>query len=367
LDLKIVKNLSDHNPKIVLVCPLDWGLGHASRDVIIIKKLLSNGFKVIIGADKAPLSFLRTEFPKLTFVKIPSVEIKYPKGKLMTLKMLFSIPQILYSIQKEHQLLKRIIASQNIDIVISDNRFGLWNKKVYSIFITHQLEIQLPKWMKFMNGFTNKINHWFIDKYDVCWVPDFPGNKNIAGVLSWPLKILKNTKYIGLLSRFDTNILIEKKYDILAVLSGPEPQRSIFEEILIEEFKKSNKKAIIVLGKPDFSATYTKNNIDFINHLESEQLGQLILATPMVISRSGYSSIMDYIVLKKNAILVPTPGQTEQEYLADSLKARGWFYSVKQNKFKLKNVSQKFRNFKVPELNTQNSLLENEIRKLLEI
>ena len=351
----------------VLVCPLDWGLGHASRDVIIIKELLHNGFKVIIGADKDSLAFLQTEFPELPFVKIPSVEIKYSKGKLMTLKMLLYIPKILYGIQKEHQQLKSLITSHNINIVISDNRFGLWNKKVYSIFITHQIEIQLPKWMRFMNGFVNRINHWFINKYDACWVPDFPGNKNVAGTLSVPLKMPKKTKYIGLLSRFDTKVIPEKKYDILAVLSGPEPQRSIFEEILIAEFRKNNSNALIILGKPDILASYTKNNIDFINHLESKQLGQLILATPVVISRSGYSSIMDYIKLKKNAILVPTPGQTEQEYLADSLKEKGWFYSVKQNEFNLKKSLQKYKDFQVPLFNNQNSLLENEIRKLIKI
>jgi len=355
---------SHKQKKNVLICPLDWGLGHASRDVIIIKKLLDNGFKVIIGADKAPLFFLQTEFPDLPFTRIPSTQIKYPKGKLMALKMLFSIPKILYGVFKEHKLLKKLVAKKPIDIVISDNRFGLWNKSIYSVFITHQLEIQMPEWMKLIKRFVNKINYWFIGKYDVCWVPDFPGKNNVAGALSQPAKIPGNCRYIGLLSRFNFENFYDKKYEILAILSGPEPQRSIFEEILIMEFKKNNSKALIVRGKPGISATYTENNIDFVNHLQTRQLERLILSAPYVISRSGYSSIMDYIKLNKNAILIPTPGQTEQEYLAKSLKEKKWFYSENQDKFSLKIALEECKNYQVPDFDIQYSLLENEIRKL---
>lgn len=332
---------------------------------MIIKKLLDNGFEVIIGADKAPLLFLQSEFPELSFIKIYSSEIKYPKGKLMALKMLFSILKILYSILKEHQHLKKILVEQPIDIVISDNRFGLWNKSVYSVFITHQLEIQIQKWTKLTKLIVNKVNYWFISKYAVCWVPDFPGNNNVAGALSHPAKMPENFRYIGLLSRFNFENYLDKKYEILAILSGPEPQRSIFEQILIDEFKKNNIKAIIIRGKPDISVTCSENNIDFINHLETDRLEQLILTTPFVISRSGYSSIMDYIKLKKNAILVPTPGQTEQEYLAKRLKKKHWFYYEKQDKFNLEESLKKSKNYQVPDFDIQNSLLENEIRQLL--
>ncbi len=349
----------------MLICPLDWGLGHASRDVFIIKRLINSGFKVILGADKAPLSFLRTEFPELPFIKIPSIEIKYSKGKLMVFKILFSTPKLFYGIFREHRLLKKIIASHAVDIVISDNRFGLWNKKLYSIFITHQLEIQTSGWMRLFKGLVNKINRWFINKYDLCWIPDLPGENNLGGELSHPKNLPANSCYIGLLSRFKRVKYQEKKYKILVILSGPEPQRSIFEEILIKELKKDNLKVIIVCGKPGISANYSENNIDFVNHLETDQLAQLIISTPIVISRSGYSSIMDYIKLNKKAILVATPGQTEQEYLAKNLKKRGLFYSVDQQKFNLKESLEQFKNYQSPNVNNNdNKLLENEIRNL---
>ncbi|OQY02299.1 MAG: hypothetical protein B6I20_07085 [Bacteroidetes bacterium 4572_117] len=352
------------NPKTVLVCPLNWGLGHASRDVVIIKQLLQNGFKVIIGTDKAPLSFLQSEFPKLPFIQLQSVEIKYPKGKQMALKMLFSLPKLLYGIFKEHQMLKKIISQHTIDIVISDNRFGLWNKNIYSVFVTHQLEIQLPKTIKFVKPLVNTINRWFIGNYNTCWIPDFPGI-NVAGLLSLPKKTPANCRFIGILSRFNPGNIQAKKYDILAILSGPEPQRSIFEQILIAEFKKNKSKALIIRGKPNISGSYSENNIGFVNHLATNILTQTILSTPIIVSRSGYSSIMDYLKLEKNAILVPTPGQTEQEYLAKKLKTKQWFYFQNQNEFSLKKSLEKCKNYHVPDIDIKEGLLENEIKKLL--
>jgi uncharacterized protein (TIGR00661 family) len=350
----------------VLICPLDWGLGHASRNVVIIKKLLANKFKVIIGADKAPLAFLRTEFPELHYIKIPSVRIKYPKGKHMAFKMLLSVPKLLSGIYKEHLELKKIISQQKIDAVISDNRFGLWNKKLYSVFISHQIEIQTPAYLSFVKPIINKINHWFINKYDICWIPDLPEEEKLAGSLSQISGKLRNTKYIGLLSRFQYNELNTKKYDIALILSGPEPQRSIFEQIMVHEIRKTGYKAIVVLGKPKEKNIFYEGNIEYVNHLKTNELQQLILSSELVISRSGYSSIMDYVRLRKNAILVPTPGQTEQEYLAKRLMKKKWFYSISQYGFDLKKAINDCAAYQVPDINISTDLLEIEIRNLRE-
>jgi len=350
----------------ILICPLDWGLGHASRDVVIIKKLLANNFKVIIGADKAPLAFLRTEFPELPYIKIPSAQIKYPKGKRMAFKMLLSVPKLLFGIYKEYLQLKKIIRQQKIDTVISDNRFGLWNKRVYSVFISHQIEIQTPAYLSFVKPIINKINHWFINKYDICWIPDVPEEEKLAGLLSQISGKLKNAKYIGLLSRFQFNRANIKKYDIALILSGPEPQRSVFEQIMVNEIRKTDYKAIVVLGKPNEKNTFIKGNVECVNHLETSELQQLIISSEFVISRSGYSSIMDYIRLRKNAILVPTPGQTEQEYLAKRLRKKQWFYSINQYGFDLKKAINDCAAYQVPNINFSTDLLEIEIRNLRE-
>ncbi len=337
--------------KKVLICPLNWGLGHATRDIPLISCFLKNNYKVIIGADKAPLKLLQKEFPDLEFIKIPAPEIKYSAKGNLVWKMFFSIPKLLWGIYKEHRLLKKIIKNHKIDIVISDNRYGLWNKNIHSIFITHQLEIQTPKSLQFLKRTINTINLWFIKQYNECWVPDIEGKQNIAGNLSHPQKTARNVRYIGLLSRFSQIKVpqIHHDYKILVVLSGPEPQRSILQNILQKQIIESNKKALFVLGKPDKTIRYSQKNIDFVSHLSGNQLAAYIKSTPYVISRAGYSSIMDYLYLKKKAILIPTPGQTEQEYLAALLLTKKWFYTSGQHRFNLKTALNECDKFIIPE------------------
>ncbi|MBN2755607.1 MAG: hypothetical protein JXR51_00435 [Bacteroidales bacterium] len=333
--------------KTVLVCPLDWGLGHASRDVSLINDLLSNNCKVIIGADNAPLFFLRKEFPELDYIKIPSVKIKYPEKASMFLQMFFLAPKIIFGIAKEHFSLKKILKTNKIDLVISDNRFGLWNKNVETVFITHQLRILMPENLKFLETFVFKINMFFIKKYNHCFIPDFEGESNLSGKLSHNLKLPLNAKFIGILSRFKidkkSEISENQKFEILAIISGPEPQRTIFENILISQIKKTNYKALIVRGKPLSKPKENIENIVFENHLSSEELQNLIVQTPVIISRSGYSTIMDLVSLNKKAILVPTPKQTEQEYLSEYLKSKNIFYTVSQKDFDLEKVIKKLK------------------------
>ncbi len=344
--------------KRVLVSPLNWGLGHASRDIEIINRLLEANFEVIIGANKAPLLFLQEHFPNLKSIVIPSPAIKYSKKGPMVLKMLTSSPKILWGIHKEHQFLKKIIKKHKIDIVISDNRYGLWNKNAHSIFITHQLWIKSPKKLCFFEPFINKINHRFINKYNECWVPDLEGENNLAGELSHPGKKPQNVKYIGILSRFKSeprkNLTgfekpdrFKAEYDILVILSGPEPQRTILEDILTQQISKTAYKTLIVQGNPGSESKSPFKNIQFLNHLETNKLKSLLLKTNIIICRSGYSSIMDLVTLKKSAILIPTPGQTEQEYLAVYLSNKNWFYTVSQNKFELEKAIEELRKTKI--------------------
>ncbi len=328
----------------VLVCPLDWGLGHASRDVEIISNYIKQGYEVIIAADKAPMLFLKQHFPNLKYVVMQGVSITYSKQLPFKLKMLLSLPKILYGIAKEHWELKKIIEKYKIDIVISDNRYGLWNKNVHSIFITHQIWIKVSK-IKIIEQLANYINHFFIKKFNECWIPDYKGSRSVAGELSNTKKIPENVKYIGILSRFKDNVKYYKQeldkslqaqnFDILAIISGPEPQRSVFENIIIKQVKTTGYKALILQGNPSRNQKHTNDNITLVNHIDSYNLRELINKTPIIICRSGYSSIMDLLVLKKKAIIIPTIGQTEQEYLAEYLSNKNLFYIYKQNNFKL--------------------------------
>lgn len=331
--------------KKVLICPLDWGLGHATRDVQLINRLIENSFEVIIATYGNSYNYLKSEYPELNIVQFPGLKIKYSNRKSQVIKIFFSIPKIIYWAIQEHYKLRQIIEKEYIDIVISDNRFGLWNRKTYNIFITHQLKVKFPGWLSRLEFIYKTMLKFILKRYNECWVPDYRDDQNLSGELSHFNHHFKNIYYIGLLSGFRIDEVVETKCDIdvLFLLSGPEPQRSIFEKIIHNQTKDAELNMVIVRG----TLLENKNNFSFAscNLLNTEQLLGIIKRSKLIICRSGYSSIMDLVTLNKQAILVPTPGQTEQEYLARYLKNRRMFYSVKQDDFNLyealKNVFEK--------------------------
>jgi len=318
--------------KRILVSPLDWGIGHASRCVPLIKSLLLNKFEVIIAANGRSELLLKLEFPELKYVKIEGYNISYPKNGNMIWSIFLQIPKIIKGITQEHKTLKKIVSEYKIDGVISDNRFGLWNKGIPSVFITHQLNIQ----SKYFSNFIRTINFYFINKYNECWVPDFEDNR-LSGDLSIRKSRKKNIKFIGALSRFLEKKL-DKKYDLCFIISGPEPQRTILEKIAINELKKKKEKTVIILGKPEDGEIKTIRNCEVFPHLDSVKLNNILNQSEVIISRSGYSTIMDLYKIGKKAIFIPTPGQTEQEYLAKNLKEKGICYFQSQSEFNLKQA-----------------------------
>ena len=323
------------NKKKILVCPLNWGLGHATRMVPIIYKLQNLDFDVLIGANGNSLEYLQKEFTGIKTVEFPAYSVRYSKRKSQLISMYFLLPKIIFWTIREHILLKKLIHNYNIDIVISDNRFGLWNKKIYSIFITHQLKVKFPGFFKLFEFVYTKLVKKIINKYNECWVPDFAGNKNLSGELSHRKSKPQNTHFIGPLSRFELMeyAIRNKIYDVLFILSGPEPQRTLFENIIIKQATESNLKCALVRGVD--KKHNIENGLIVFDTLNTSELIEILEKSKVVICRSGYSSIMDLIVLKKPAVLVPTPGQTEQEYLANYLNEKGLFYTMSQKAFNL--------------------------------
>ncbi len=337
--------------KRILICPLDWGLGHATRCIPIIRLLLDRGAEVIIAADNRPLELLKKEFPTLQFIAFKGYEINYSKSDSLILSMLFSIPKILRGIKNEHNELDKIIDEHHIDVVISDNRYGCWNKKVKSIFITHQLMVKTPFGEKLLH---NKIQN-FIKNFDECWIPDYEDENNLSGDLSHKYPIPSNAFFIGPLSRFVNRETPKIEYDILAVVSGPEPQRSVFERIVTEQIYQRNLKALIVYGLPNkMIKMEEKQNVKMVSHLLSKDLENSILKSKIIIARSGYSTIMDLASLGKKAIFIPTPGQTEQEYLAEYFKSKRISFFQNQKNFDLQmamSESEKYSGFNPPHVN----------------
>ncbi|MCX6290402.1 MAG: glycosyltransferase [Bacteroidetes bacterium] len=337
--------------KKILVAPLDWGLGHATRCIPIIQELLNQGEAVILAGEKNTESLLKKEFPMLEFIPLRGYRPSYSTVFPMWVMMMIQAPKFFFRIFLEHHELKKIIRRHQIDAVISDNRFGLWNPDIFSVFITHQVMIKCPPALRLMEPFLYFINSLFIKQYDECWIPD--DDKNLSGDLSHRHKLPSNAVYIGTLSRWKGKInhQREKKYEVIGIVSGPEPHRSSLEKLFTEQFR--NSKALIVGGKPgEKKETAIHENTTVVSHLDSRELLEAVLASNLVVCRAGYSGIMDMVAIGMDAVLVPTPGQTEQLYLADYLCKRKFFFSVRQEKFdfgqlKSKTQSHSVTNFPV--------------------
>ena len=320
--------------KRILVTPLDWGLGHATRCIPIIRELLNRHCIVFIAGNGDSLALLKHEFPGLHYCNMPGYHPVYSSGDSMVLKMIRQFPKFLNAISEEHREIESIIEANKIDVVISDNRYGCWSAKIPSIFITHQLNILMPKRFSWLSKVINSYNKQFIKKFTCCWIPDYPGDENsLSGKLSqvnW--KHDTGVIHIGPLSRFSPSRNVAAQYDVACILSGPEPQRSIFEDIAVSQLKRSALRYVIVRG---VLQTQEKKIPDAVPFLNSYDLQDVISKSSLVIARSGYSTIMDLAALHKNGIVVPTPGQTEQEYLADRWSERGVLYATTQNSFNL--------------------------------
>lgn len=312
----------------ILICPLNWGLGHATRCIPVIKQLIQEGHEVVIAADGYPLHLLRETFSEIRFIESTSYKIRYSAGKSQLTAMFKSIPKILIGTIKEHYWLKQLNKQEQFDQIISDNRFGLWNKNIHSIYITHQLMIKMPLVLKFMEPLVWLGHRFFIHRYNECWVPDDAGENNLSGDLSHRYTLPRNVRFIGPLSRFsalNTRTTNLKSYDTVILISGPEPQRTLFEKQMIERFSPSTKEVLIVQGLPGQITTQAvSDSLKRIPHLTTEVMAFYLLQAKIIICRSGYSTIMDLVALGclDKAILIPTPGQTEQEYLAHYLYKR---------------------------------------------
>ncbi len=326
-------NNTNNKPRI-LIAPLDWGLGHATRCIPIINKLLILNCEVVIAAEGPIKKLLQQEYPHLLYLDLRGYRITYSRKKFwLPLKMLFQVPKIFFSIYKEQRWLKKAIRLHTIDVVLSDNRFGMYCSLVPCLYITHQLSIKTN--YTFTSWLVQKFHYYFINKYKECWVPDFEEGFSLAGDLSHPKKLPTTpVKYLGPLSRFKKEET-EAVYSIAIILSGPEPQRTIFENLIINDLKRFEENVILVRGIPEggLSIEHSINSLTIHNHLPSAELGRVIQQADLIISRCGYSTVMDLIKLQKKAILVPTPGQTEQEYLANYLREQQNFYCVPQEEF----------------------------------
>lgn len=323
--------------KNILVAPLNWGLGHATRCIPIIKAMQQHGFRVIVASDGSALTLLQKEFPELLALELPSYEIAYAKkGEHFKWKLIKNSPKTIAAILEEKKIVKRWIQEYELSGILSDNRLGVYSKKIPSVFMTHQLNVLSGKttWL------SSKLHQFFIRKFTECWIPDYEHKPNLTGKLGHIQSNSFQLQYLGIISRFQHKPL-PIVYDLLIVLSGPEPQRTLLEEKLRQEIKRFTGKVLMVCGVVESEQRVTVDNENLIyNYMTSDQLEVALLQSEKILCRSGYTTVMDVIQLGKKAFFIPTPGQFEQEYLAKRLKRNGYFPYEKQEDFRIEQLSQ---------------------------
>ena len=341
------------------MAPLNWGLGHAARCIPIIDALQKYGFQPVLAGDGMSLHLLRQEYPSLAFYELPSTSVEYTKkGSLLKYKLLSQAPKLLKTIALEKTAVKEIHHKENLSGIISDNRFGLRSEEIPSVYITHQLKV--------LSGATSLISttlhQQLISKFDQCWVPDYSTNE-LAGDMSASIDKTGFVKYIGPLSRFKRKEM-EKKWDVLAVLSGPEPQRSLLEEKLLEKLQLFSGKCLIIRGiVEDKQSSRCVGNMTIVNFMLQKELRDSIESSKLIVSRSGYSNIMDVNALEAKTFFIPTPGQFEQEYLAKYFQNRGISDYSEQDSFDLDKLNNGsgytgFRHKKTPNKDFDKSLFD---------
>ena len=323
--------------KTILIAPLNWGLGHATRCIPIIKALQENNYIPIIASDGIALELLQKEFPYIQTLKLPSYKIEYAKnGKNFKWKLLKNFPEMMKAIWKEEKKVRKWIKKYDIEGIISDNRLGVFSKKIPSVYLTHQLNVMTGN----TTWFTSILHQHIIKKHNECWVPDMEGIPNLTGKLGHIEKPDFNLKYIGPLSRLHKKEM-PQQYDLMIILSGPEPQRGLLEEKLKVEILDYKGNVVFIKGIVEKDQKKEQlENVTYYNFMNSRQLEQTFNESEVVLCRSGYTTIMDLVKLEKKAFFIPTPGQYEQEYLAKKLKEEGLVPYAKQDSFRIENLKE---------------------------
>lgn len=337
----------------ILFSVLDWGLGHASRSIPLIDKLLSRGHEVFLASSGLAGELLKRTYPDLSYLSLPPYKVTYSKNFNQGLAVLLQSPKLMRSIGAEQGQIRHYHKRYQFDRVISDHRYGCSLDGVPSVFLSHQLVLIPPKEFGWMRKWIFGLHISLLKKFDELWIPDFEGEKSLSGILSQGFPIGKTHRFLGPLSRFanchPSETGGEEVCRAIAVVSGPEPQREIFEKKVIEIFRGIKGMRWVIQGRPGQGQGHlgggigevdAKDKLIVVDHLESDRLMALLLKANMVISRSGYTSIMDYAALGLNkVVLVPTPGQSEQEYLARELHSKKWALALKQGELSLEKIA----------------------------
>jgi uncharacterized protein (TIGR00661 family) len=340
--------------KRILFAIMGWGLGHATRCIPLIRSLMKDNH-FILASNGISSILLRQEFPEITCIDFPDYSIKYPRNRIMLLPFIaLQLPSMIMKLIKEYMQTQHVIKDENIDIIISDSRYGTYSKGIPTFFIMHQLRFQLSGIFKSIEFLGEWFNFFMFRKYNKIIIPDVQSAQNLTGDLTHSGKISYHPKvhYLGVfcsVSKLD----IEEDIDYLFSVSGPEIQRTLFEEIVLDQISNIPGKKVVVLGKPGDEQSYDNiRNTEIYNHVNRYKQNELLNRAKIVICRSGYTTVMELVALKKTALMIPTPGQTEQEYLASLYEQTGLFFIANQNGLDLLAELSKIQNSVRPNMDS---------------
>jgi len=312
----------------ILVVPLDWGLGHAARMLPVIRTLQQQGHTVGIGGGGKALTLLKEELGDCQCVAtFSSLRIRYARSSGQLTALLLQTPRVVLQLLLRRRKIIRAVKEWKPDAIIADNHPGLWLRDIKTIYVTHQVAPKITLRESKLNVWAARIHRWIIHRHNVLLIADSPSGNAIAGELANPVRLKLPVYHAGLLSRFSPTVVKPPNGvpDIVVLLSGPEPQRTLLENLLIRQFKNDNRHIWFIRGMPQKEPLYAGTHIRFFAHLQGPALNKILLHTPLIISRSGYSTIMDLMRLRRSAVLIPTPGQPEQQYLGRYVHQKGWF------------------------------------------
>jgi uncharacterized protein (TIGR00661 family) len=329
----------DSQKKKVFIAPLNWGLGHATRILPIIKRLLSNDFYVYIAASGRSREVLQKEISDCVFLDFPQYPIKYPRTRFFVTRfMLVIFPQMIIAMFKEQRMLRKLHGKYRFDLIISDNRFALKLEGVRCLLLSHQLRYKLPWPIHKMEWLPEYFNYYHFKKYDLIIVPDAESEQNLTGELSHDMRYLAKEKlyYSGILTDLDESELKKNKViDYFVIVSGPEPQRTKFERMILSQLGDLKGRVVVTLGIPEKKYKIRMGNAEIYTYLNRQHITHCMFNSNLIISRPGYTTVMEMVVLGKKGLFIPTPGQIEQEYLAKHFMEKKWCFSTSQYGFNM--------------------------------
>jgi uncharacterized protein (TIGR00661 family) len=326
----------------VLFGVFDWGIGHATRDIPLITELLKTNEVHILSTGRA-LKLLKDYFAgQCTYYDVPSVYPPYTRTRFFQVTFALFLPRMIRNLQYARERSREIV-SGGFDKVISDCRYDVYDTPDNSYLINHQVRFSTPFGAE---RIFEKLLARRMQKYKYVIVPDFE-EQSLSGRLSHDLRYVNKDKirYIGILSHLK-KLQVTEDIDYFISVSGPEPQRTVLQKKMIEMSGQLEGNVVIAGGIPESTTTRSSENLRFYSFLNAEQQADMMNRAKFIISRPGYTTVMELAELdKKRALFLPTPGQTEQEYLADYYEKQGYFHSVSQYNLKLKKAIEDSKEF----------------------